>query len=123
MPIDNVTGHARVDIFHALKSLPKIKSNAKKFPVLTNLIFFSLTFFLNVIILPLTNAQLVLDDVFVKIISVSLCLKFTYAVQLMITLNLLASDIGTLCNSQTYVICLYETFLVLLFKTMTIESN
>ena len=66
MPIDNVTWHVRVGIYYALKSLPKIKPNAKKFPVLTNPICFSLIVFLNVIILHLTNAQHVLDRVLTK---------------------------------------------------------
>ena len=61
MPIDNVTWHTRVGIFYTLKSLPKIKLNAKKFPVLTNPISFSLIFFWNAIILHLTNVQHVLD--------------------------------------------------------------
>ena len=98
MPIDNVTWHARVGIFYTLKSLPKIKLNAKKFPVLTNPISFLLVFFLNVIILHLTNVQHALDRVLTEKsaksylcsitsengenhhISVSLYLKFTYAV-------------------------------------------
>ena len=63
MPIDNVTWHTRVGIFYTLKSLPKIKLNAKKFPVLTNPISFSLIFFWNAIILHLTNVQHVLDRV------------------------------------------------------------
>ena len=57
MPIDNVTWHALVGIFYILKSLPKIKLNAKKFPVLTNPISFSLIFVWNVIILHFTNVQ------------------------------------------------------------------
>ena len=65
MPID-VTWHVRVGIYYALKSLPKIKPNAKKFPVLTNPICFSLIVFLNVIILHFTNAQHVLDRVLTK---------------------------------------------------------
>ena len=65
MPIDNVAWHARVGIFYALKSLPKIKSNAKKFPVLTNPVFF-IYIFLNIIILHLTSAQYVLDRVLTK---------------------------------------------------------
>ena len=63
MPIDNVTWHARVGIFYTLKSLPKIKLNAKKFPVLTNPISFSLIFFWNAITFHLTNVQHVLDQV------------------------------------------------------------
>ena len=63
MPIDNVTWHARVGIFYTLKTLPKIKLNAKKFPVLTNPISFSLIFFWNAITLHLTNVQHVLDQV------------------------------------------------------------
>ena len=42
----DVTWYARVGIFCTLKSLPKIKSNAKNFPALTNPISFSLIFFL-----------------------------------------------------------------------------
>ena len=45
---------------YALQSLPRIKSNANMFPVLTNPICFLLIFFLNVIILNLTNAQHIL---------------------------------------------------------------
>ena len=47
MPIDmnDVTWDARVGIFYSLKSLPKIKSNTKNFPFLTNAISFSLIFF------------------------------------------------------------------------------
>ena len=41
VPIDDVTWHARVGIFYTLKSLPKIKLNAKMFPVLTNPVSFS----------------------------------------------------------------------------------
>ena len=63
MPIDNVTWHAKIGIFYTLKSLPKIKLNAQNFPVLTNPISFSLIFFLNAIILHLTNVQHVLDRV------------------------------------------------------------
>ena len=66
MPIDNVTWHARVGTFYTLKSSPKINLNAKKFPVLTNTICFSLISFLNVIILHLTNVQHVLDCVLTK---------------------------------------------------------
>ena len=100
MPIDNVTWHRRVGMFYALKSLPKIKSNAKKFPVLTNPVCFSLIIFLYIIMLHLPNVQHVLDQVLTKksakcclclitklpkngenhYISVSLCLKFTCAV-------------------------------------------
>ena len=66
MPIDNVTWHARVGIIYTLKSLPKIKLNAKTFTVLKNLISFSLIYFLNVIILHFTNVQYVLDRVLTK---------------------------------------------------------
>ena len=66
MPIDNVTWHARVGIFYTLKSLPKIKLNAKKFPVLTNPTSFSLIYFLIVIILHLINVHHVLDHILTK---------------------------------------------------------
>ena len=66
MLIDIATWHARVGLFHAIKSLPKIELNAKKFPVLTNPICFSLTFFLSAIILHLTTAQHVSDRVLTK---------------------------------------------------------
>ena len=65
MSID-VTWDTRIGIFYTLKSLPKIRPNAKKFPVLTNPISFWLIFFLNVIILHLTNVQHVLDRVLTK---------------------------------------------------------
>ena len=67
MPIDNVAWHARVGIFYALKSLPKINSNyVLTVPVLTYPICFSLLFFLNVIILHIANAQHVLGRVLTK---------------------------------------------------------
>ena len=53
------TWHARVGIFYACKSLPKIKSNAKKFPVLTNPICFSLI--ISCFLIDLINAHHVLD--------------------------------------------------------------
>ena len=65
MPID-ITWHAREGIFYTLKALPKINLNAKKFPVLTNPISFSLTFFWNAIILHVTNVEHVLDRVLTK---------------------------------------------------------
>ena len=43
--MNDVTWDARVGIFYSLKSLPKIKSNTKNFPFLTNTISFSLIFF------------------------------------------------------------------------------
>ena len=66
MLIDVATWHARVGLFYAIKSLPKIELNAKKFPGLTNPICFSLTFFLSAIILHLTTAQHVSDRVLTK---------------------------------------------------------
>ena len=98
MPIDNVTWHERVGIFYALKSLPKIKSNAKKFPVLTNPICFSLIIFLNVIILHLGNAQHVLDRVLTEKSEKSfLCLvtKFLKLAKTIIFLSLCISNLAT----------------------------
>ena len=81
MLIDKLTWHARVGLFCALKSLLKVKLNAKKFPFLTNPICFSLIFFLNVIIVHLTNAQHVLDHVLTKKSAKSyLCLKLVSAI-------------------------------------------
>ena len=62
----HVKWHGRVGIFYALKSLHKIKSKSKKFPILTNPVCFLLISFLNVIILHLTNVQHVLDHVLIK---------------------------------------------------------
>ena len=96
MPKDNVTWHVRVVVFYALKSLTKIKSNAKKFPVLTNPICFSFIFFLNVIILHLTNAQHVLDRVLnKKSVKSYLCLitKLPKMVKAIMFLSLCVSNL------------------------------
>ena len=101
MPIDNVTWHARVGIFYALKSLPKIKSNAKKFSILTNPISFSLTFFLNVIILHLINAQHVLDRFLTEKSAKSyLCLitKLSEMVKTITFLSLCVSNLLMQCG-------------------------
>ena len=101
MQIDDVTWYARVGIFYALKSLPKIKSNAKKFPVLTNPICFSLRFFLNVIMLHLTNAQHVLDRVLTEISPKSyLCLitKLSKMVKTIIFLSFCVSNLLIQCD-------------------------
>ena len=98
MPIDDVTWHARVGISYALKSLPKIKS---KFPVLTNPICFSLRFFLNVIMLHLTNAQHVLDRVLTQTSPKSyLCLiiKLSKMVKTIIFLSFCVSNLLIQCG-------------------------
>ena len=101
MPIDNATWHARIGISYALKSLPKIKSNAKKFSVLTNPICFSLKFFLNVIILHLIIAQHVLDCVLTEKSPKSyLCLitKLLKMVKTIMFLSLCVSNLLMQCG-------------------------
>ena len=100
MPIDNVTWHAKIGIFYTLKSLPKIKLNAKNFPVLTNPISFSLIFFLNAIILHLINVQHVLDRVLTEQSAKSyLCLitKLPKMVKTTIFLSLCISNLLMQC--------------------------
>ena len=102
MPIDNVTWHARVGIFYALKSLPKIKSNAKKFPVLTNpKCFFTYVLFFKVIIFHLINAQHVLDRVLTKKSAKSyLCLitKLPKMMKTIIFVSLCVSNLLVQCG-------------------------
>ena len=101
MPIDNVTWHARVGIFYTLKSLPKIKLNAKKFPVLTNPISFSLMFFWNVITLHLINVQPALDRVLTETSAKSYqcsITKLLKMVQITIFLSLCISNLLMQCG-------------------------
>ena len=97
MPIDNVTWHARVGIFYTLKSLPKIKLNAKNFPVFTNPIRFSLIFFWNVI-LHLTNVQHVLDRVLTKKSFLCSITKLLKMVKTTIFLSLCISNLLMQCG-------------------------
>ena len=101
MSIDNVTWHARVGIFYALKSLHKIKSNAKKFPVLTNPVLFSFIYFLNVIIFHCTTTQHVLDRVLTEKSAQSrLCLimKLSKMVKTITFLTLCVSNLLMQCG-------------------------
>ena len=53
MPIDNVTWHARIGMFYALKTLLRSKSSTINFSE-----FFSLTFIFRIILLHLNNVNL-----------------------------------------------------------------
>ena len=61
MPIDNVTWHARVGMFYALKPLLKSKSSTRNFSEL-----FSLTFILRMILLHLNDVHLFLNCILIK---------------------------------------------------------
>ena len=91
----------RVGIFYALKPLPKIKSNAKKFPVLTNPVCFSVIFFLNVIILHLTDTQHLIYRILIKSSAKSylyLITKLLKMVKTIIFLFLCASNLLVQCG-------------------------
>ena len=61
MPIDNVTWHARVGMFYALKPLLKSKSSTKNFSE-----SFSLTFILHIILLHLNEVDLFFNCMLLK---------------------------------------------------------
>ena len=61
MPIDNVTWHARVGMFNALKPLLKSKSSTRNLSEL-----FSLTFILRIILLHLNNVHLFFNYILLK---------------------------------------------------------
>ena len=61
MPIDNVTWHARVGMFNALKPLLKSKSSTRNLSEL-----FSLTFILRIILLHLNNVHLFFNCILIK---------------------------------------------------------
>ena len=94
MPINNVTWHARVGILYALKSLPKIKSNAKNFPVLTNPICFSLIILY--FSLHFTNAQHVLDCALTKKFTKSYLRLITKLPKMVKTILLLSLCVSNL---------------------------
>ena len=69
MPIDNITWHARVGMFYALKPLLESKSSTKNFSE-----SFSLTFILHIILLHLNEVDLFFNCVLLKNTTTYLCL-------------------------------------------------